>query len=238
MLLLLSRRLASRLASPSQAVSRLSAGRLAAVAGGCTACAACVAATPALAAAAPAADAPGQPEGAPGKEDIEEGPLRYAAYARRAVQAFLVKGRLAAYTSDVGESVRPVVPSWIVRACYGMTWLYVAVDVGYNTSEAYLAGKPNETIARTAVHATVFQVIASVLVPSLIIHQAVHMAQHAVHGRIPPGRIATWLPSVFGLCLIPLLPYVDEPCEHLIEVAFDKVWPPVEGEEDEKAKQH
>ena len=30
----------------------------------------------------------------------------------------------------------------------------------------------NETIARTAVHATVFQVIASVLVPSLIIHQA------------------------------------------------------------------
>ena len=94
-------------------------------------------------------------------------------------------------------------------------------------------GKSNETIARTAVHSSVFQVIASVLLPSLIIHQAVHMAQHAVHGRIPPGRIATWLPSLFGLALIPLLPYIDEPCEHLVRLrcglgphsSFDPVRP-------------
>ena len=113
------------------------------------------------------------------------------------------------------------------------------------------------------------------------------MAQHAVHGRIPAGRVATWLPSIFGLALIPLLPYVDEPCEHLvrssppcsngrardaapaphshasartpcrfcssaracrgaphttpllqIDMAFEKAWPPVEADSDDKEKKH
>ena len=28
-----------------------------------------------------------------------------------------------------------------------------------------------------------------------------------------------------GLALIPLMPYIDEPVEHVIELAFDKAWP-------------
>ena len=38
---------------------------------------------------------------------------------RRITQLFLVKGRLIAYTSDIGESVRPVVPASVVRLAYG-----------------------------------------------------------------------------------------------------------------------
>lgn len=152
-------------------------------------------------------------------ESPQENPyFRYGAYARRAVQAFLVKGRLVAYTSDVGESVRPVVPPSVVRACYGLTWAYVAADVGYNTSEAILAKKPSETILRTAVHATTFQVIASVAVPSFIIHQAVHAAQHAVH-KLPKTPLTRWLPSVVGLCMIPFMPFVDHPIEQAVRLA-------------------
>ena len=136
-----------------------------------------------------------------GKEDdllsLEDGPLRYVVYARRAVQAFLVKGRLVAYSSDVGESVRPVVPPSVVRFCYGITWAYVAVDVGFNGFEEQSKGSPPTKVARTVVHTTAFQVIASVLVPSLIIHQAVHMAQQGCQ-RLPPGNVAKWLPSLVG----------------------------------------
>lgn len=157
-------------------------------------------------------------------QDPQEGPFRYVAYARRAVQTLLVKGRAVAYTSDIGESVRPVVPPWVVKACYGLTWMYVAVDVAYNTAEAHLNGGSTELVARTAVHATTFQVIASVLVPSLIIHQAVHVAQ-GLATKLPKGPIAFWFPSAVGLCLIPFMPYVDEPIEHAIDAGFEAAWP-------------
>ena len=137
---------------------------------------------------------------------LEDGPLRYVVYARRAVQAFLVKGRLVAYSSDVGESVRPVVPPSIVRFCYGITWAYVAVDVGFNGFEEQSKGSPPTTVARTVVHTTTFQVIASVLVPSLIIHQAVHMAQQGCQ-RLPPGKVAKWLPSLVGAPVAQQLPH-------------------------------
>jgi len=172
-----------------------------------------VAAAGSSVAVATTACAPSTPaaEGAPAdkpplkiEDPLEEGPLRYVAYARRAVQAFLVKGRLVAYSSDVGESVRPVVPNSVVRFCYGITWVYVAADVGYNSVEQHLKGSPPTTVARTMVYTTTFQCIASVLVPSIIIHQAVHMAQHACE-KLPKGRIAFWLPSFVGAppCTLP-----------------------------------
>jgi len=65
---------------------------------------------------------------------------------RRITQLFLVKGRLIAYTSDIGESVRPVVPASVVRLAYGITWAYVGVDVVYNTCEE----KAKKGLARAA----------------------------------------------------------------------------------------
>ena len=48
---------------------------------------------------------------------------------RRITQLFLVKGRLIAYTSDIGESVRPVVPASVVRLAYGNHRAWRAVPV-------------------------------------------------------------------------------------------------------------
>jgi hypothetical protein len=174
-------------------------------------------------------------------------PQRYAAYGRGVVQSFLTKGRAIAYTSDIGESARPVMPSWFVNACYGLTFFYVAVSVAHETYEAYEAGLSSEMVGRAAVHATTFEVIASVLMPSLIIHQAsahrrfeprlhpsptwchaapppatchqaVHFAQHHAH-RLPPGVLARWAPTAVGLCCIPFLPYLDHPAEVAIDQA-------------------
>ena len=65
---------------------------------GMTACGSVAAVTAVCAPAEPAAE-----KSEPGKHvdetPLEEGPLRYVVYARRAVQAFLVKGRLIAYTT-------------------------------------------------------------------------------------------------------------------------------------------
>ena len=149
----------------------------------------------------------------------------YAArYARGMVVAFLTKGRFIAYTSDIGESARPVMPSWFVNACYGLTFLYVAVAVGMHTEEAYSAGASQNMVLRAFTHTATFELIASVAMPSLIIHQAVHFAQHQAH-RLPAGPVARWVPTAVGLCCIPFLPYLDPPAEVAIDAAFDYAWP-------------
>lgn len=45
--------------------------------------------------------------------------------------------RYVAYTSDVGESFRPVAHPWLVRGAYGVSWAYILGDVSYEGYKAY-----------------------------------------------------------------------------------------------------
>ena len=67
--------------------------------------------------------------------------IRYAAYATRIRTALLSAQRYVAYTSDIGESFRPVAhPNW-VRAAYGISWAYLAGDVAHEGYKAYCANQ-------------------------------------------------------------------------------------------------
>lgn len=46
--------------------------------------------------------------------------------------------RYVAYTSDIGESFRPVAHPYLVRGAYGVSWLYLAGDVAHEGYKAYL----------------------------------------------------------------------------------------------------
>lgn len=46
--------------------------------------------------------------------------------------------RYVAYTSDIGESFRPVAHPFMVRAAYGVSWAYLTGDVAYEGYKAYL----------------------------------------------------------------------------------------------------
>ena len=45
--------------------------------------------------------------------------------------------RYVAYTSDIGESFRPVAHPWLVRSAYGISWAYILGDVSYEGYKAY-----------------------------------------------------------------------------------------------------
>lgn len=45
--------------------------------------------------------------------------------------------RYVAYTSDIGESFRPIAHPWLVRGAYGISWAYIAGDVGYEGYKSY-----------------------------------------------------------------------------------------------------
>ena len=91
---------------------------------------------------------------------------------------------------------------------------------GWATGE----GASQNMVLRVFTQTATFELIASVAMPSLIIHQAVHFAQHQAQ-RLPPGVFVRWVPTVVGLCCIPFLPYLDPPAEKVIDAAFDYAWP-------------
>ncbi|KAL2167033.1 hypothetical protein VTG60DRAFT_1829 [Thermothelomyces hinnuleus] len=64
--------------------------------------------------------------------------VRYAAYAARFRTILLSAHRYVAYTSDIGESFRPVAHPWLVRSAYGVSWAYILGDVSYEGYKAYL----------------------------------------------------------------------------------------------------
>ena len=70
------------------------------------------------------------------------------------------------------------------------------------------------SLTQVIVERATFQAVASMAVPTLVIHTAVDVAKKASRKM---GRFQKWGPSVVGLSIIPLLPlYLDEPVEHAI----------------------
>jgi fission process protein 1 len=67
--------------------------------------------------------------------------LRYAAYATRIRTALLSAQRYVAYTSDIGESFRPVAHPNYVRAAYGISWAYLIGDVSHEGYKAYCSNQ-------------------------------------------------------------------------------------------------
>lgn len=76
-----------------------------------------------------------------GKIDSLEGSARYLAYGARIRTALVASSRYLAYTSDVGEAFRPIVPPAIVSAAYGISWLYLGLDVSYEGYKSHHAGQ-------------------------------------------------------------------------------------------------
>jgi len=64
--------------------------------------------------------------------------LRYAAYGSRIRTILLSAHRYVAYTSDIGESFRPVAHPILIRSAYAVSWAYLAGDVSYEGYKAYL----------------------------------------------------------------------------------------------------
>ncbi|KAL9595473.1 MAG: hypothetical protein Q9219_006433 [cf. Caloplaca sp. 3 TL-2023] len=64
--------------------------------------------------------------------------LRYTPYLARARTILLSAHRYVAYTSDIGESFRPVAHPWLVKGAYGISWAYLIGDVSHEGYKAYL----------------------------------------------------------------------------------------------------
>lgn len=185
-------------------------------------------------------------------EDSTESSVRYAAYASRLRTIMLSAHRYVAYTSDIGESFRPVAHPIMVRAAYGVSWAYLIGDVGY---EGYKARMRNQKILNpeteedkieAAMHPgraipaiedyrsvmaqrAIFQGLASMGLPAFTIHSIVRYSGRAMK-NVKNVKIRTWGPIGLGLAAVPALPYMfDEPVEHATEWVFHKAFEAIGG---------
>ena len=71
-------------------------------------------------------------------QESTESNVRYAAYASRIRTILMTGQRYIAYTSDIGESFRPVAHPYLVKGAYGVSWAYLAGDVAYEGYKSYL----------------------------------------------------------------------------------------------------
>jgi len=126
--------------------------------------------------------------------DSTDTSYRYAAYANRIRTIMLSAQRYVAYTSDIGESFRPIAHPWLVRGAYGISWAYLIGDVSNEGYKAYCRNQRliSPTPGKTPADATSALVPASPddadapkmeYVPALEDYRSV-MAQRAVFQSI------------------------------------------------------
>ncbi|KAH3669001.1 hypothetical protein OGAPHI_002756 [Ogataea philodendri] len=174
--------------------------------------------------------------------------LRYAAYANRLRTIVLASHRYVAYTSDIGESFRPVVNPAFVKLCYGISWSYVLGDVSLEAWRARMRQEGRYTpgllpwhtqpdadpVAAAAYNGMdwkwvglqrgVFQSIASMGLPAFTIHSTVRYSS-VLFKNSSNKSIKTFGPVGLGLAVVPLLPYLfDEPVEHATEYIFEQAY--------------
>lgn len=74
-------------------------------------------------------------------QDTTDTNYRYAAYATRIRTLMLSAHRYVAYTSEIGESFRPVAHPTLIRSAYGISWAYIIGDVAHEGYKAYQRNK-------------------------------------------------------------------------------------------------
>ena len=63
--------------------------------------------------------------------------------------------------------------------------------------------------------------IASLALPFLVIHNAVHLSKKHVFRTATHAAARRWGPSAVALAIIPLLPLADDPIEKAVDSLFD-----------------
>ncbi|KAI5122156.1 hypothetical protein M0805_007055 [Coniferiporia weirii] len=162
--------------------------------------------------------------------DSTDSDVRYLGYFSRLRTALRTAHRYVAYTSDIGEAFRPVVSPWIITAAYGVSWAYLAGDVGFETWKAKRRGptpleactfSEEQRLGLVAAKRGAFQAIASMALPAFTIHTIVKRSASTFKRAVNP-RIRAWGPTLTGLAVVPLLPYLfDAPVEHATDAVFE-----------------
>jgi len=144
-------------------------------------------------------------------------PIVYSSWIARTLPKLVAEQRFLAYTSEVGESFRPLVPKYLVNATYGISICYVGADVWIHAHNMHKNNKPkNEIIVQTA-DRLIWHSFASMILPAVTIHSIVKYSKKLNWFSGMP-MVKCWFPTVFALSCIP---FIIHPLDHVTDIAMD-----------------
>eukprot|EP00798_Chlamydomonas_sp_ICE-L_P011294 gene11294-18930_t len=175
---------------------------------------------------------------APEKDLFRDTPLRFMGYTNEIGEAFrnrflklLAPSYAPAYVSDddvIDKGCKRNVFPKLLAPSYALAFAYVFGDVIYKGQKQYI--KDNQKITAALLvksfDTLLWQSLASVFVPGLVIHKVVDASTVAIKKTLPGkekilgGLVSTKLiPVALGLSAIP---FIVGPIDHGVEVAVDK----------------
>ncbi len=148
--------------------------------------------------------------------------VTYLSWGLRSSSKFIANQRYMAYTSEVGESLRPVTSRYLVNGTYALSLLYVGADIYTKTHDMYkTTGDKKQTFLKAS-DLIIWHSFASMIFPAVTIHTIVKQSDKAIKktnifDKMP--RIKGWAPTVIGLLSIPV---IIHPLDHLTDWLMDR----------------
>ena len=129
----------------------------------------------------------------------------------------MIFSRPLAYASELGESVRPLVPRYLVRSLYGVSWAYVILDTVAKTFSIRDQGR--EKMAFYATDLAIWHLLASMSLPAITIHSIVNLSKKVIDKFAnPASKFGKFGPTILGLSSIP---FIIHPLDHATDIAMD-----------------
>lgn len=122
---------------------------------------------------------------------------------------FIGKLRPLAYSSEVGESFRHLMPKLVVPL-YALSFAYIGVDMGLDIYKA----KPADRI-KVAVERSIWHSMASIVFPAVVINRAVWFGRRFLFASSPRMTLYS---TLFGLATIP---FIVHPIDHGVDKLCD-----------------
>merc|ERR1719234_900456 len=122
--------------------------------------------------------------------------------------------RPLAFMSEGAVAGKSILPASLYIGAWGISGVAIAADITTQVVDA-----PDEKKVNTGIYYTAFHIPASLVVPAVIIHQVVHLAEKVVKkSSILPARVKPLVPVAAALLsIVPVVPAIDAAAEMLME---------------------
>lgn len=133
--------------------------------------------------------------------------------------------RYAGYANELGEAFRHQLPK-LVAPSYGVAGLYVLGDALDKGNKRLEAGGSTLDVAYQGLDVLLWQSLASVAIPGLVVNRTVSTARFCLHHARAPPSLLLWAPTALGLGVIPwIVRPIDDAVDTLMDSTF-RAWFP------------
>lgn len=142
----------------------------------------------------------------------------------------IVNQRLLAYVSEVGESLRPVIPRHLVNTGYVISGLYVAAETAMYRKRLYeernipcnfssMTRLMDRYVDTCTLDRGIWHTFASMGFPAFAVNRTVHLSRHVISKMTTSALPKRYFPTLIAMSIIP---FIVHPIDDAVDYCMDK----------------